>query len=106
MLPQLGGLAKQFSDALDNGFDLIPANECVETGRKMRFGRESSAYSQRKTGFRFPIQRARDGSQPDVIDLRVSAPDAAARNGNFELARQVVKLGITSEHLRRGQRKR
>src|SRR5579864_4730131 len=85
MLSQLAGLAKQFSDALDNGLDLAPTHECIQARREMRFGRQSTANPQREPGFGFSIQRARDRSQPDIVDLRISAPNPAARDRDFEL---------------------
>ena len=39
-----------------------------------------------------------------VVDLRIRAPDAAARDGDLELARQVVEIGAAVEHVRGGLR--
>src|SRR3984957_9300109 len=58
VLAQLAGLAGQFSDALDAGLDLIPANERVQTGCEMRFGREPASNPQREAGLRLSAQRA------------------------------------------------
>src|SRR5258705_2051719 len=38
-----------------------------------------------------------DGRKPDIIDLRIRAPRATAGNGNLELQRQIVKLGIAPQ---------
>src|SRR6267378_3609778 len=40
---------------------------------------------------------SRDGGEPDIIDLRIRAPRAAASNGNLELPRQIVKLGVAAQ---------
>src|SRR5882762_7295309 len=40
---------------------------------------------------------SRDGGKPDIIDLRIRAPRAAASNGNLELPRQIVKLGLAAQ---------
>src|SRR5260221_4053305 len=40
---------------------------------------------------------SRDGGKPDIIDLRIRAPRPAASNGNLELPRQIVKLGVAAQ---------
>jgi hypothetical protein len=42
----------------------------------------------------------------DIVDLRIRAPDAASRDGDLELARQVVELGVPRQHAIRFQRER
>ena len=44
----------------------------------------------------------------DVVDLRVGAPEGAAGDRDFELARQVVELRVRREHVRDfdGERRR
>src|SRR5580704_18050409 len=108
MLAQLARLTKQFSDAFDDRLDLVPANESVQTGCDLRFGRESAGYAQGESGLGFSVQGARDRSQPNVIDLWIGAPNAAAGNRNLEFSRQVVEVGIAGEHLgrRKGERRR
>src|SRR5712672_172923 len=40
---------------------------------------------------------SRDCGKPDIIDLRIRAPRSAASNGNLELPRQIVKLGVAAK---------
>src|SRR5579863_1038397 len=106
MLAQLARLAKKLSDAFDNRLDLVPANETIQTGREMRFGRESASYAQRETSLGFSVQGARDRSQPNIVDLWIGAPNAATGDRNLEFARQIVEVGIARKHLDRGKRER
>ncbi len=46
------------------------------------------------------IDGALDGSQGDVVDLGIGAPDGAAGDGDLELAGKVVELGIRGEMVR------
>src|SRR5271156_6491158 len=108
MLAQLARLAKKLSDAFDDRLDLVPANERVQTGCEMRFGRESAGHAQRETSFRLSIDSSGDRSQSNIIDLWIGAPNPAARDRNLELSRQVVKVGIARKHSGRskGERRR
>ena len=72
----------------------------------MRFGRETTAYTQGESGLRTSVESAGDRRQADVVDLRIGAPDAAAGNRDFELAREIVKFGVARELLRRRERQR
>src|SRR5580693_5178583 len=45
MLPQLARLAKEFRDAFDYPFDLIPAHERMQTGRQVWLGGQTAAHS-------------------------------------------------------------
>src|SRR6266404_7819892 len=40
---------------------------------------------------------SRDGGQSNVVYLGIRAPRAAASNGNLELPRQIVKLGVAAQ---------
>ncbi len=50
--------------------------------------------------------RARHGRQSDVVDFRVGAPYRAAGDGDFEFARQIIKIGLRANQLRRFQYQR
>jgi len=41
--------------------------------------------------------RAEDGGQGDVVDFRIRAPFGAARDSNFEFAREIVEVGIAAQ---------
>ena len=91
------GIAEEFGNALDDRHDLIPADERVEARTEIRFCGESSGNAQGESNFRLAPMRARDRGQADVVDLRIRAPGVASGDGDLELARQVVELGISRE---------
>ena len=106
MFAQLLGVTKQLCDSPDNRKNLIPADEGVQSRSQIRLGGEPAAHAQPEANLRLPAQDTLDRSQADIVDLRIRAPDAAARDGNLELAREVVELGIAREHSIRFEGKR
>ena len=103
---QLIGVAKQLGDSLDHRQNLIPAHERIQRRTQVRLGGKSAAHAQAKTNLRLSLNHALGRSQADIVDLRVGAPDAASRDRDLELARQVVELGIARQHSIRFQRER
>ena len=67
---------------------------------KVWLGRKTSADSQRIAYLLFAIDDALDRSERHVVDLGVRAPLRAARDGDLELPRQVVELGIRRQLVR------
>jgi hypothetical protein len=89
--------SKEFRDSAYNRDGLLPTHERVQANAEMRISGKPSRHAQRKSDF-LPVQAIpRDCGKPDVIDFRISAPRAAAGDGDLELARQVVKLGIAAQ---------
>ena len=62
----------------------------------MRFVGESSADADGVADF---VAAANRG-EADVVDLGIRAPDRAAGDGDFELARQIVKVVVGLEGVR------
>ena len=98
MFAQLVGIAKQFGDSLDHRQNLIPAHKGIQRCAEVGIGRKSAAHAQSEANLRLSMNHALDRGQADIVDLRIGAPDAASRDGNLELARQVVELGIPRQH--------
>ncbi len=46
------------------------------------------------------------GGQADIVNFRIGAPIGAARDGDFEFARKIVKLGIAAKLLIESQNER
>src|SRR6267154_3903452 len=63
----------------------------------MRIRRETTSDAQRETDLVAMQTLSRDCGKPDIIDLRIRAPRAAASNGNLELPGQIVKLGVAAQ---------
>src|SRR5205823_9665179 len=89
-LAQYLALTKKFCDAFEDGQHLLPPHKGIQANPKVRIGSVPSANAQREADLR----AAAHGSQPDIVDLRIRAPNPAARDRYFELARQVVKISI------------
>ena len=97
MLAQDFGIAKQFRDAFHHGQNLIPAHERIQPCSEIRFSRKTAGDTQREADLRPSANRALNRSQTDVVNLRIRAPYAATGDGNFELAGQVVEVGIARQ---------
>src|SRR5216684_5360524 len=93
-------LAKHFSDAADDGENLVPANVSVEADGEMRVGGKSAADADRKTGLLLAMMLALDGGEADVVDFGVRAPDGATGDGHFEFAREIVESVVAREQAR------
>src|SRR5579864_1351299 len=94
-------VAKDFRDGADDRQDLIRLHERVEADGEMGIGGESAAHTQREADFALTPADTLDCGQADVVNLRIRAPDRAARNRNLELARKIVELGVSREHVGR-----
>ena len=99
-------VAEQFGDAPDHRQHLVPAHERVEARAQIRLGREPAGNAQGEADLRLSANHASDRGQADIVDLRIRAPHAASGDRDFELARQVVELGIPRQQLRRFERQR
>src|SRR5258706_3702681 len=77
--------------------DLIPAHKNIQANRQMRIRREPTAHSKGEASLCLSTKLARDRRQPNIVDLRIRAPVAATRQRNFELAGQIVELGIAGK---------
>ena len=106
MFTQLAGVAKQFGNSTDHRQNLIPTHESIQWRAQVGFGGKSAAHAQAKTNLRLPVNLALGRGQPNIVDLRIGAPNAASGDRNLELARQVVELGIPCQHAIRFERQR
>src|SRR5882757_9870298 len=97
VLAQHFGLAEQFRHAAYNRDRLLPSDESVQANAKMRIGGETPSHTQRETDLVTMQTLSRDGCQTHIIDFGICAPGLAAGNGHLELARQIVKLGVTAQ---------
>ena len=89
--------AENFGDAADHRDDLFGLDESSSAHGEMRIGGEAAADAQRRSRLRAGRAMASGGGEADVVDLRIGAPVAAAGDGNFEFAREIVKLGVAAE---------
>src|SRR6266404_9405920 len=94
VLAQHFGLAEQFRHAAYNRDRLLSSDESVQANAEMRISGETTGHAQRKPDLVAMQTLSRDGSQTHIIDFGIRAPGSAAGNRNFELARQIVKLGV------------
>ena len=62
----------------------------------MRIGGQSAAHSQGKTNFLLAAVAYR-GGQAHIVNFWIGAPVAAARDGNFEFARQIIELRVAAK---------
>ena len=88
--------------AANDGDRLVGKHEGIEANREMRLVGESAADAQREADL---ARCAAHGGEADVVDLRIGAPRGAAGDGDLELARQVVELGIAGEQVRDFERR-
>src|SRR5579864_4413997 len=93
-------VTEEFGDAFDDRDDLIPSDEGVEPRTEVRFGGEASGNAMRESDFRIPVHATRDRGKANVVDLGIRAPDRASGDGDFELAWQVVELGVAGKQAR------
>ncbi len=77
------------------GHSLVGAQESVEADGEMRLVGKAAADADGEADFTV----ACGGREADVVDLGVAAPGGAAGGGDFELARQVVELGVGREQV-------
>src|SRR5579864_6626073 len=89
------GIAKQFGNAFDHRQRLVPSNERVQARSEIGFGGKATGNAKRKTNLWLTANFPSNRGEPDVIDLGIRAPHAASGNRNFELARQIVEVGIS-----------
>ncbi len=106
VFPQLVGVAEQLGDSPDHRQNLVPAHKGIQRRAQVGLGGKSPTHSQPKANFRLATNHTFGCSQPNIVDLRVGAPHAASRDGDLELARQVIELGIPRQHAIRFERQR
>src|SRR5579872_969656 len=106
MFAQNVGIAEQFGNPFDDWNNLIPSDKRIQSRAKIWLGRETAGNAQRESNLGFAVHNARDGGEADVVDLGIRAPDTASGDGDFELARQVVELGIARQQPRGFQHQR
>src|SRR5215472_10209224 len=94
---QMIGIAEQFAHSFCDRDDLLPAHEGVEPHSKMRIGGKAAANANREPGLFLSVNFAQRWSKSQVVDLRITAPIAAAADRDLVLARQVVEIGVTDE---------
>ena len=82
---------QKFRDAFEHGQHLLPAHKGIQANTKVRIGRQPSANTQREPDLRAAANRR----QSDIVNLRIRAPNPASRDRYFELARQIVEVGIS-----------
>ena len=88
---------KMREHGLDDGVGLVLRDERGDAHAEVRLGGEAAADAQGVADL-FPAVDSRlIAVSADVVDLRVGAPQRAAGDGDFELARQVVELRIGGE---------
>ncbi len=76
---------------------LFGPDKRIQSNGKMWLGGKTAADANGESGFCSAETLAREGGEADVVDLRIRAPDVAAGDGHFELAGQVVELGVARE---------
>src|SRR5260370_19831985 len=89
---QRSGTTEEFGNAANRVNHLVPANKRIETNRKVWVSRKPSAHAQGEAGLGLAAEFPSSRRQANIIDLRIRTPVAAARQRNFELARQIVAL--------------
>src|SRR5580658_3204745 len=94
VLAQDLGFSENFRDTACNGHDLIPLDEGIQASRKVRIGGQSATHAHRKARFGAIQTVSGNGGEPDVVDFGIGTPGAAASDGYFELAGQIVELGV------------
>ena len=100
VLAELGLLAEDADDGLDDGEGLVLRDEGGDADGEVGLGGEAAADAEGVADLFDTVDFALDGGEGDVVDLRVGAPLGAAGDGDLELARQVVELGIRGEVVR------
>src|SRR6267378_2156675 len=63
----------------------------------MRVGGKASADAKRETCFDTALTLAYRGGEADIVDFGVGAPMAAAGDGYFEFARQIIELRVAAK---------
>jgi hypothetical protein len=95
-LPQNFAGAKYFRYAANDGNDLFGLDKSIKRNRQMRIGRKAAPDAQCEAYFGLSCATSSGSGEADVIDFGIGAPVAAAGNGNFKFAREIVKLGIAA----------
>ena len=93
-------LTEDLADSMYGVIRLFLGDERVQAHREMRFRRKPSTYAQAVPNLFLAVDGAFEPGERNVIDFGIAAPDGAARDGNLELARQVVELRICRELVR------
>src|SRR6266550_1283062 len=88
------GVAEEFGHALDHRHNLIPADERVQARAEIGLCRKSTGNSQGETNLGLAANRAGYRGQSNVVDFRIRAPHGASGDGDLELAREIVEVGI------------
>src|SRR5580693_883150 len=99
VLAQLVRVTEQLGNSPDHRQNLVPAHERIQRRTQVGLGRKPPAHAQGETNLRLSFNDTLSRSEANIVNLRIGAPDAASRDGNLELARQVVELGIPCQHL-------
>ena len=101
-------VAENLCDGSDDGYDLIVVNKSIESNGEMGIGRESAADANGEANFAFAMVFANGRCESDVVNFRIGAPDGAASDRDFELAREIVEIAVGREQVRDfyGERRR
>ena len=89
-------IAEDFRDGAHHRRGLIGQHKSIEANAQVRFVGEPAADADRVPNF----GSAPRSGQADVVDLRIRAPNRAAGDGDFEFARQIVKVVVPLERVR------
>ncbi len=100
VLAELGLLLEDADDGGDDFEGFILRDEGGDAFGDVRLGGEAAADAEGVADLFDAIDGALDGGEGDVVDLGEGAPDGAAGDGDLELARQVVELGVGGEVMR------
>src|SRR5260221_13339863 len=91
------GFAKQLRHTAYNRDSLLPPHESVQANAEVRIGGETTGHAQRESDFLSVQALSRDSSKSNIIDFGIGAPRPATSDGNLELARQIIELGIAAK---------
>src|SRR5262245_48167924 len=98
VLPEHVGVAEDLGDRADHRERARLGHERVEPNAEVGIGGEPAADPDRVADLAGRMARR---GEPDVVDLGIRAPGAAARDRDFELPRQIVEGGVAVQHARR-----
>ncbi len=90
-------LAEGADDGEDDVQSLILPDEGRDADGDVGLGGEAAADAQGVADLFHAVDGALDGGEGYVVDLGVGAPEGAAGDGDLELAREVVELGVGGE---------
>ncbi len=95
-----GGLLLEDADHGGDDFEgLVLGDEGGDAYSEVWLGGEAAADAEGVADLIDTVDGALDGGEGYVVDLWVGAPDGAAGDGDFELAGEVVELGVGGEEV-------